>query len=122
MRDLVFRVERVDWCHDYAERCDGMKDYRVVRTVWTQDSKDLAFLEPALLQVVGHDGDRIRQLGISDRPARRTIDERRFVRKLVNSAQDQGRQSGLGDLDIRVGAFDYHVAQITQILVICEPV
>src|SRR3954471_22110766 len=102
MADFVSCVERVDWSYDAAERRGRMKGDGVIGTVRAEDAENVAFLEAALFQVMGRNGDRVCELRIADCSARWGVDERGFISKFFCPVQDERRQGDLGNVDIRV--------------------
>ena len=79
-----------------------MKRHRILRTVWTQDAADVAFLEATRGKIVGRNADCIGELFVSKRASGWTIDERGLVAELLGAMQDERRKRSFRNRDIGV--------------------
>src|ERR1700754_1250901 len=109
MRDLVTRVERVDWADDATERRDGVEGDAILGTVWTQNAEHVAFLETTLSQVMRDDRYRVSELLVGECPACWTIDQGRFIGQFGGTVHHERCQGSFWNVYVRIGTFKYHL-------------
>ena len=106
--ELGRRVGRIDCGDNPTEQRDGVERDRVLRQVGAVNREDVPLAKASRSQPGCGPIDGLDQSGVRQRPACRSVDERRLVASCGRAFQEERRQRHLRNDDIRLRRAENH--------------
>ena len=108
LAQLGRRVGRIDCGDNPPKQRDGVERDRVLWQVGAVNREDVPLAKALRSQSRCRPIDGLDQSGVCERPARRSVDERRLVASCRRAFQDERRQRHLWNDDIRLRRAENH--------------